>query len=646
MNFLRILKISLKYKYALIFSVLTALAVGILWGANLSAVYPFMELTFKGESLQSRLADMITESESRLEVLETELQNPETPAENERLLQQKIFAERYAQKWYHWLLPLAERYLPTSPMKTIFIVLVVLLATTVLKTAFLILNSLLVAHITQRTILDVREQLFQKCLEMDMTTYSTEGSAMLMSRLTNDVNGIAAGLDALLGKLVREPLKMFVCLGIALWINWQLFVVTFLVVPPIGWLILKIAKAIKKYSRLIMQEMAKLYKTLEESFHGIKIVKCFRLEKHESERFRNRCETVYHGNIRVAVFDTLAKGVVECSGIFIVSLALLIGAWLVLSGGTQLFGITMSARPLSIEWLVMFYVALLGAADPARRLSDIFTSIQNAFAAADRIQEMLEIPVSVREPKHPVKIEKHHKDIVFDAVSYHYREDRPPVLRDVSLRIPFGETVAIVGPNGCGKSTLMNLIPRLADPSSGRILLDGVPLPDISLSDLRGQVGIVSQDAILFDDTVMNNIRLGRQDATDAEVVAAAKKAFADNFITHALPQGYDTVLGPLGGQLSGGQKQRIALARVILRDPRILLLDEATSQIDLESERCIQEALSDFRRSRTVIIVTHRLSLLSVADRILVMEAGKIVSQGMHEELLNDCRFYQQLYK
>ncbi len=644
MNFLRILKISLKYKYSIILSVITALGVGLLWGTNLGAVYPFMELTFKGQSLQTRLGEMIAESQTRITDFQTQEADPALEESQRVLIAHKRVLEERVLAAYLWIQPAAEKYLPQTAFMTIFVLLVALLAMTLLKALFLIANCVLVARVTNRTIFDVRNQLFTKCLELDMNTYSTDGSAVLISRLTNDVQGIAAGLDNLLGKMVREPIKMVVCLGIALWINWQLFVVTLLVVPPIGWAIFTLAKKIKKYSRYIMQEVAKLYKTLHETFFGIKIVKCFMLETRETQRFRQRGETVYRGAVKVAFFDALAKGLVEFSGIFIVSLALLIGAWLVLSGGTQIMGIPMSTRPLSIEWLVMFYVALLGAADPARKLSDIFTSIQNALAASDRVCEMLDQPVGVREPAVPVEIGPFAKELVFDRVSYAYQADRP-VLAEMSLTIPFGKTVALVGPNGCGKSTLLNLIPRLADPSAGEVRLDGVPLPEISLAALRAQVGIVPQDAVLFDDTVMNNIRLGRQGATDEEVIAAAKKAFAHDFIEKVLPQGYDTLLGPLGGQLSGGQKQRLALARVILRDPRILLLDEATSQIDLESEKSIQTALSEFHRGRTVVLVTHRLALLNIADEIIVMENGRIAARGTHAELLADCRFYRELY-
>ena len=561
------------------------------------------------------------------------------------LIDHKLQIERATHGGYVKLKEIIDAWLPTTPFSTIVLLLAALLAMTVLKTAFLIANSVLVSRIANLTILNIRNRLFDKCLALEFARYTQDGSAVLMSRITNDVGGIGGGLADVYGKMIREPLKMFVCMGIAIWINWQLFVVTILILPLIAWAIQKLARKIRQTSRQIMKEVAKLFETLQETFFGIKIVKCFTLEEHVRERFFSQGRTIYGKALKVSFLDALAKGLVECSGILLVSIALLVGAWLVLTGNTTLFGFPMSERPLSIEWLVMFYVALLGAADPARKLSDIFTSIQNAIAVADRVYELIDTPVKVADPENPVSLDGNSMDLEFRNVDFDYTPDRP-VLRGVNLTIPHGKTVAIVGANGCGKSTLLNLIPRLADPTSGEVLLGGVSLRDMTQKDLHSRLGLVSQDAILFDDTIYENIRFGRFDATKEEVIAAAKLANAHEFIENTLPQGYETPIGPLGNLLSGGQRQRIALARVILRDPKILLLDEATSQIDLESERSIQESLSIFHQNRTVVIVTHRLGILALADEIVVMENGRIIDQGTHEELMDRCGFYRNLYQ
>jgi len=249
------------------------------------------------------------------------------------------------------------------------------------------------------------------------------------------------------------------------------------------------------------------------------------------------------------------------------------------------------------------------------------------------------------DPARPRSLGRHHRDLVFDEVGFAYQAGHP-VLRNINLRIGFGETVAIVGPSGCGKTTLANLIWRFADPTSGQIRLDGIPLPEVRLCELRRQIGLVTQEPVLFDDTVWNNIRYGSPEASEAEVLQAAQQAHAHRFIEHELPDGYRTMIGPMGGQLSGGQRQRIALARAILRNPAILILDEATSQVDLESERLIQHTLEQFVQGRTTILITHRLGSLVLADRIVVMEDGQIVDVGRHTELVARCELYRRLYQ
>ena len=249
-------------------------------------------------------------------------------------------------------------------------------------------------------------------------------------------------------------------------------------------------------------------------------------------------------------------------------------------------------------------------------------------------------------PKQPVPFQRHHRDLTFENVGFAYQPGKPVLEERRILQIAFGETIAIVGPNGCGKSTLANLIPRFADPTAGVVKLDGVPLPDMRIRDVRRQIGLVTQETMLFDDTIFNNIRYGSPDATREQVIEAAKQAHAHRFIEHELPNGYETSAGALGNCLSGGQRQRIALARAILRDPPILILDEATSQVDLESEQAIQQVLEKFTRGRTTIIITHRLAVLSLADRIVVMQAGRILDVGRHDELLGRCALYRRLYQ
>jgi ATP-binding cassette subfamily B protein/subfamily B ATP-binding cassette protein MsbA len=288
---------------------------------------------------------------------------------------------------------------------------------------------------------------------------------------------------------------------------------------------------------------------------------------------------------------------------------------------------------------------LAGMADPARRLSSEFSQIQQAAAAADRVYDVLDRQPTIVDPENPLPLPKPIRALRLENVNFHYHEDKP-VLCDVNLEIRAGETLAFVGPNGCGKTTLLQLLPRFYDPSAGRLAIDGVDIRDVRLRDLRMRFGLVSQETLLFNDTVSENIAYGTPNATDEVIEAAARKAHAHSFIMDKLSNGYQSMVGPGGNRLSGGQRQRIALARAILRDPEILLLDEATSQIDVESEQLIHQVLEEFSRGRTTLMITHRMSMISLADRVVVMDQGQILDVGAHSELMGRCDLYRRIFQ
>jgi ATP-binding cassette subfamily B protein/subfamily B ATP-binding cassette protein MsbA len=656
-NFGRVVRLALRYRLTFIVSIITALLVAILWGANISAVYPVIKVAFQGESLQDWVVAELDKSQQAAVdqtalIAQLEDQLADAPPEKQPAIRNKIGlsasrieAEETAVERYTWLQPYVDNYLPSDVFQTLIWITVLLLLGTVLKSVFLILNNVLVERLAQLAAFDLRKLFYRRTLRLDMATFGDEGTSDLMSRFTHDMECVASGLSVLFGKLIREPLKMIACLVGAGLICWRLLLLSMVVAPVAGYLVSWLAKMLKRANRRAMEEMALIYSKLEETFRGIKIVKAFTSERQQRRQFHQNSKAYYAKSMRIAMYDSLTHPLTEVLGIVAIGTALLAGAWLVLKGETHLLGIRMSARPLDVPSLLLFYGLLAGVADPLRKFSDVFSRLQRAVAAADRIYDRLDREPSVHDPARPVKVERHHLDLVFDGVDFAYRPDQQ-VLNDIRLRIPFGQTVAIVGPNGCGKSSLANLIPRFYDPTGGRILLDGVPLTDMRLRDLRRQIGLVTQETLLFDDTIFNNIRYGSPWATRDDVIRAAQQAHAHEFIDKELADGYETVAGTLGGRLSGGQRQRISLARAMLRNPAIIVLDEATSQIDLESEQAIQAALEQFVRDRTTIIITHRMGVLALADQIVVMKAGRILDVGNHQELLARCAFYRRLYQ
>jgi len=656
-NFGRVIRLALRHRLTLFGSIVSALVVGVLWGGNIGALYPFLQMARDDKNLQSWVAEEIqkaeTEAARQSALLDDLYRRRQTaPVEEHEAIdaeivtaQSRFEAEDQASGWYRTFQPYVDRYLPEDRFQTLVLLIGVLMLSTLVKNLFLTVNTVLTARLSYLGTFELQQLFFARTLRMDIATFSNDGTADLMSRFTYDMQNLVGGLNALFGKLIREPLKLIACLILAAGICWRLLVLSLVVAPLAALVIRWLARMLKRANRRAMEEMAQLYNALGETFQGIKIVKAFTMERHERRRFRVTCKKYLQKAMQIAGYDALTRPAIEIMGLLIICLAILAGAYLVLEAQTHLLGIPMTSRPLTWPSLLLFYGLLIGTADPARKLSDVFTQLQGGVAAADRIYALVDREPQVRDPEHPRPLPRHGRDLTFENVDFAYQPDHP-VLHKISLRIRYGETVAIVGPSGCGKSTLANLIPRFADPISGTIRLDGIPLREVRLRQLRGQIGLVTQDPVLFDDTVMNNIRYGTPRASDAEVIEAARRAHAHRFIESELPDGYGTTIGPLGGQLSGGQRQRIALARAILRDPSILILDEATSQVDLESERIIQTVLEEFVRGRTVVIITHRLGALVLADRVVVMADGRILDAGTHHELLARCDFYRRLYE
>lgn len=657
-NLRRALAIALRYRGRFVLSVVCAVGIAFFWAANISAVLPLVRVLFERQTIQEWVDGKIVATESAIDQFDAEiaavkepaLKNPEADtavtaaAPSLRYLEKQRQYEVESLAYYGRVKPLIDRYLPHDAFQTLVVIVICVIVGSVCKNVFFIGHSILVAQLANLATFHLRNQFYRQTLRMDMNRFSNDGSSDLMSRFTYDMENVAAGVRELFGKATREPLKMIACLMGAAWVSWQLLVFSLLIAPVAAWAIGSLARVLKRANRKAMEKMSQIYTVLEETLQGIKVVKAFTMERHERKNFHIANKMYYQRAMRIARYNSLTKPLTESMGMVTVCLALMAGAHLVINQSTHLFGIRMSATPLDMAQVMMFFAFLAGVSDPARKLSEVFNRIQRASAALDRIYAKMDIEPTIVDPKQPVAMPRHHREIAFAGVGFSYIPNQP-VLEEVNLTIRFGETIAIVGPNGCGKSTLANLIPRFYETSDGAVRIDGVDVRDVRIRDLRTQIGIVTQETLLFDDTVMNNIRYGTQGASDEQVIEASQRAYSHRFIEEKLPDGYETIVGPRGGLLSGGQRQRIALARAILRDPAILILDEATSQVDLESEQLIHKVLEQFARSRTTVMITHRMSTLALADRIVVMDGGRITDIGSHAELLARCPLYSRLH-
>ncbi len=661
-NFFRAIKLALRYRWTVLGILSSSVIVAVFWGANLGTVAPIVDVVLKGRSLPDWVDESITEAVANLDeldrqtaALEAELKALGDAADGDKerrriqgdlyALRSRADAEQHALDSGRRLRPWIHKYFPSRPFPTLMWVVGFLMIGTCIKTVFLTSNIVLVERITQLTALDLRKLFYRSTLRLELASFAQDKTGQLLSHFTHDMDGISSGLRTIFGRAMREPLKIIVCLSGAAWICWRLLLFSLVATPVAMYLINGFAKGVKRSNRRAMQEMSQLYNRISESFHGILAVKAFTMERHERARFHHVAKNYALKAQRIATYNSLTKSSTEIMSIGVVCLALLAGSYLALNETNYIFGFRMSSRPLTFGSLMAFFALLAGISDPFRKLAEVYNSIQRAAAAADRVYALADRQPHIADASHPRKLSSPLAKLSIDKVCFFYVPNCP-VLNDVDFEIAAGETIAIVGPNGCGKSSLMSLIPRFYDPTSGAIRWNGIDLRELPLRALRTRIGLVSQQAMLFDETVFDNIRYGSPQASEDQVIAAARRAHAHQFIENALPNGYGTLVGTGGKRLSGGQRQRIVLARAILRDPEVLLLDEATSQIDVESEQLIHEALSQFVRGRTTLMITHRLASLCLANRILVLDSGRIVDMGSHEDLIHRCHVYQRLHE
>jgi ATP-binding cassette, subfamily B, bacterial MsbA len=549
---------------------------------------------------------------------------------------------------YRLAQPYIDRYLPNDSYKSLLLLMGLVMIGVAFKGFFMFLQETLVASVMQLTLFDIRNVFFRRTINLDLASFSDQGSSELMTRFTNDMDSFGQGLNTLMSKVIREPLRFASCLGGALWFNWRLTCLTLILVPISGATTYRVGKIMKRAVRRSLESMSTIYKILQESFQGIKVIKAFCTERVERRRFFGETKNLYKKSVRVAMIDAMSDPVLEMLTLTTVVIALLAGSYLVLNQtiylNLGLFRLQLAAEPMAIQDLLTLYTMLAAAADPIRKLANVHSKIQRAAAAADRICALMDRRPKVSENKRGPRLPRHRHSIEIEDVTFGYRKEAP-VLSDIRLSVRHGETIALVGPNGCGKTTLMNLIPRFWDVDSGAIRIDGHDIRDIQLRSLRTQIGMVIQETILFQDTIANNIAYGFPHAGRGDVERAAERAYAHQFIT-ALPRGYDTLIGERGYGLSGGQRQRIALARAMLRDPAILILDEATSAVDIQDEVLIRKAIEDFAKTRTTFLISHSLASIQVADRIVLLDGGRIEAIGTDYDLKRTSALYRRLHE
>ena len=492
-------------------------------------------------------------------------------------------------------------------------------------------QSYLVSYVGQRVIIDVRSVLFRKFQKMPLSYYDRQQTGTVMSYITNDVSAMQSAIVDNLIELVTESSILIGSLGMMIYLDWKLSLLTLMTIPLVGFAMKIFGRKLKRSSTVIQERAAEITSLLQESISAIRVVKSFVRETYEIRRFEEQNWRNFQAAMKNVKLSSLLTPTVE----FLAAIAVTFIVWF---GGYEVVNEVITAGEL-----VAFLTYAVNLANPVKRLSRVYAAIQKAMAAADRVFEVMDLDEKITDvpgakPLPPIQGQVEFKDITFS-----YKEGQP-ALQHISLKAEPGQMIALVGPSGSGKSTIANLIPRFYDVDSGTIAIDGHDIRQVTADSLREQIGLGPQETMLFSTTVMENIRYGRLDATDEEVVEAARAANAEEFIKD-LPEGYDTKLGERGLNLSGGQRQRLAIARAILKNPRVLILDEATSALDTESEKIVQDALDKLMVGRTSFVIAHRLSTIFNADQIFVVENGQLREHGTHEELLAAGGLYSNLY-
>jgi subfamily B ATP-binding cassette protein MsbA len=534
-----------------------------------------------------------------------------------------------------WLKHKVQQFLVREErLETLKILCLMLFLSFFLKNTFSFCEAWYVSFIEQRVIKDLRDQVYTHLLSLPLAYFQKMQTGNLISRITNDINALNVAVNKGFTKIIRDPAVIIIFITILFNISWKLSLISLLVFPVSAVLIKQVGRSLKRKSERVQRRIADITSILQETLTGMKVVKAFSMEKYEREKFIARTDTHYRAVLRQVRLARLSPPLSETIGIGIMASVLWFGGSLVFSGNL-----------MNSQDFITFIAILYAVLEPIKSLGELNNNINIALASAERVFTILDTPVTIVDAPNAVKKKNFNTDIRFNHVTFQYSERESVVLQNITLTVQKNQKIALVGHSGAGKTTLVNLIPRFYDIQRGAIAIDGIDIREIKVKDLRDLMGIVTQEVILFNDTIANNIAYGRIEFPIEKIKEAAQLANADSFI-ETMPEGYQTVIGEQGMRLSGGQRQRISIARAILKDPAILIFDEATSSLDTESERLIQEAIENLMRDRTVFLIAHRLSTVINADVIVVLEGGTILATGSHKELLKTSPAYRRLYE
>ncbi len=602
---LRLLRYALPYRGRIVLAMVCMGCFGIV-----NALQPFGVITIAG-TVQEKAVQKDGSEARNVETSDTSADAPQTQAQPAKSDLIRRFAQSVlnVDRWHYAYLAIA--------ICLIFF----------LKAVFAFFQRFLMEWVAIRVVLDLRDRLYRHFHTLSVGFFSGARTGELISRVTNDMYVVEQGISQAVADIFLQPLSILFMVGVVVYLSWKLAILTFVAFPLIFLPIFKVGKKIRKSTGLIQSLLANLTAIIQETFSGIRVVRAFGMEKYETDKFERENRKVFDASIKVLRALAIIRPLIEFVGGLSVAAILIIGA---------------GAFHMGLQNILGFCTGVFLLYDPVKKLGQVNNRLQMATAAAERVFSILDTQPTVVESPHAVHLPRMQKSICYNGVSFCYDDEL--VLKDVSFEINRGQIVAIVGPSGGGKTTIVNLLLRFYDPSSGSIAIDGINIGDAKVSSLREQMAIVSQEVVLFNDTVTANIAYGCPDTPLSAVVGAAKAANAHDFIS-SLPRGYDTLVGERGIKLSGGERQRIAIARAVLKDPAILVLDEATSALDTEAERLVQGAINRLMSGRTVLVIAHRLSTIINADRIIVLEKGRVVQKGSHEQLLEQGGLYRKLY-